>query len=59
VPFESLAQVLRTVGETVKQHQLNDSAIQDALSGSGTGRDASTDSRFMKAFQAGLVYEDD
>jgi hypothetical protein len=56
--FESLARVLRTAGETVRQYQRNDSAIRDALSGSGTDQDSSRVFEFVKAFQAGLVHED-
>lgn len=57
--FESLAQSLKTVGEAVRRHQLNDDAIQDALSGSGANQDASTISQYVRAFQSGLAYEAD
>ena len=57
--FESMVQVLKKVGETVRQYQLDDSAIQDALAGLAPDQDASVVSGHVKAFQAGLVYEVD
>jgi glyoxylase-like metal-dependent hydrolase (beta-lactamase superfamily II) len=57
--FESLVRVLKKAGEAVKQYQLNDSAIQDALSGLAPDHDASVVSDYVKAFQAGLAHEVD
>ncbi|MCP3905349.1 MAG: hypothetical protein GY715_17110, partial [Planctomycetes bacterium] len=55
--FEAQAQVLRTAGEAVRQHQTNDSAIHDTLSASGIDRDASSVLEYVRAFQAGLAHE--
>ena len=56
--FESLAQVLRTVGEVVGRRGRDDAAIQESLAWS-PDPDAPAIPGFVKAFHAGLAHEID
>jgi glyoxylase-like metal-dependent hydrolase (beta-lactamase superfamily II) len=52
--FESLARVMRIVGEAVEAHGLDDDAIQGVIPDAGTEEDRV---ELVRAFQAGLPHE--